>query len=139
MAQDHFEKHSYQRGKIDWNFNITFADQPEVAALAKAYAPIIRHPGLYDPIPPEWLHATILRVGTTEEYTEAEMLAVAQKVQDELAKMSFPEFAFDSWWLWGGGVALHISPDDAFGKLYEVVRCLRSSSRAGAHYQSTSG
>jgi 2'-5' RNA ligase len=121
MSQDHFEKHAYQKGKIDWNFNVTYNDQPAVAAMAEAYKSVIQHPGLYPPIPPQWLHATILRVGTTDEYTEAEMLAVAEKIQEEVTRITFLKFSFDSWWLWDGNVCFHLSPDDEFKKLYDVV------------------
>jgi len=121
MAIDHFERHFRKKNQIDWNFNLVFDGQPAVAEMAREYAKIIRHPGLYDPIPVEWLHATILRVGLTDDYTEAEMLAVAAKLQESLAALTLPEFYFDSWWLWSGGVVLHISPDDEFSKLYDCV------------------
>lgn len=120
MATDHFQKHFFKDNQVDWNFNVLFND-PAVSKLAEAYAKVIRHPGLYDPIPPQWLHATILRVGLVEDYSEAEMLAVAAKLQQNLAGLSLPEFSFDSWWLWDGNVVLHISPDDEFSKIYDQV------------------
>jgi hypothetical protein len=82
MAQDHFERHNHHDGIIDWNFNVVFDMQPSIIEMAKAYQPYLQKPELYDPIPYEWLHATILRVGTIEQYSEAEMLQVAVKVQD---------------------------------------------------------
>lgn len=116
---------SAKTAKVDWNFNLVFDGQPAVAEMVREYAKVIRHPGLYDPIPTEWLHATILRVGLTDDYTEEEMLAVAAKLQESLAELVLPEFSFDSWWLWSGGVVLHISPDDEFTKLYDhVVKAL---------------
>jgi|GEM_PF-1901112 2'-5' RNA ligase len=121
MAIDHFERHFYKKDQVDWNFNLIFDGQPAVADMAQEYAKIIRHPGLYDPIPVEWLHATILRIGLTDDYTESEMLAVAAKVQASVAGLDLPEFSFDSWWLWSGGIVLHITPDDEFGKLYDHV------------------
>ena len=38
-----------------------------------------------------------------------------------LARLELPEFNFDSWWLWGGNVVLHISPEDEFTKIYDAV------------------
>lgn len=73
MSTDHFQKHNYQAGKVDWNFNLIFDDQPQVAAMVSQYAKPLDQPGLYPPVPAKWLHATILRVGTTDEYTKAEM------------------------------------------------------------------
>jgi 2'-5' RNA ligase len=121
MATDHFEKHFHKPNQVDWNFNVLFNGQPDVSRMAEQYAQVLQHPGLYKPIPPQWLHSTILRVGLVDDYTEAEMLAVADKLQDKLANLKLPEFFFDSWWLWGGNVVFHISPDDQFTKVYDEV------------------
>lgn len=121
MATDHFEKRQLLPGQIDWNFNLIFKGDEAVAKMVNEYKPALIHPGLYPPVPPEWLHTTILRVGTTEEFTEDEMLAVAEKVQADIDGLSLPEFSFDSWWMLFGNVIFHISPDDEFTKLYDVV------------------
>lgn len=127
MAIDHFERGNRKPGQVKWNFNLVFDGQPAVAEMARQYAEVIKHPGLYSPIPAQWLHATILSIGSTDEYTETEMLAVATKLQASLSGLSLPEFSFDSWWLWDGNVVLHISPDDKFSMLYEhVVTALQS-------------
>ncbi len=77
---------------------------------------------LHKPIPAEWLHTTVLNLGTTKDISEAEALAVAEKVQQGVSKLKLPEFRFDSWWLLFGNVVFHISPDDEFTKLYDIVR-----------------
>jgi 2'-5' RNA ligase len=89
--------------------------------MAEEYAEALQHPGLYKPVPPQWLHSTILRIGLVDDYTETEMLAVVDKLQERLANLKLPEFFFDSWWLWGGNVVFHISPDDQFTKIYDEV------------------
>ena len=121
MATDHFEKRQLLPGQIDWNFNLIFAGNPDVSRMAEQYAPFLTYPGLYKPAPSEWLHSTILRVGTTDEFSEAEMRAVAAKVQENVDGIRLPEFRFDSWWLLFGNVVFHISPDDELTKLYDVV------------------
>lgn len=121
MAQDHFVKHGASEGQVDWNFNVIFDGCPEVVEMAQQYAPLVTHPGLYSPIPAKWLHATILRVGPEDDFTKEEMLAVAECLHGKLAKLELPEFRFDSWWLWGGNVVLHISPADEFTKIYDAV------------------
>jgi len=121
MAIDHFEKRQLRPGQVDWNFNLIFAADPDVARMAEQYAPLLNHPGLYKPVPTEWLHSTILGIGTTEMFSEAEMLAVADKVQEHVAGIKLPKFRFDSWWLLFGNVVFHISPDDELTKLYNVV------------------
>jgi 2'-5' RNA ligase len=121
VAFDHFEKEHHQAKRADWNFNILFDGQPAVTDMAREYREAIRHPSLYDPIPPKWLHATIFRVGLVDDYTEHEMLAVAARLEPLLKELRLPEFCFDSWWLWGGNVVLHISPDDKFTQIYDQV------------------
>jgi 2'-5' RNA ligase len=123
MATDHFERHRVKAegDKPWWNFNVVFDNQPDVVRMAQQYAPLLQHPGLYEPIPPQWLHSTILAVGTTHEFTELEMLAVADKLEPLLANLELPEFQFDSWWIWEGNVVLHISPEDEFTRIYDAV------------------
>lgn len=127
MAVDHFEKHFYKKDRVDWNFNLTFEDQPDVAKMVQKYAQILNHPGLYAPVPIRWLHSTILRVGLVEDFKESEMLEVAGLLQKSLAVLDLPQFTFDHGVLWDGSVVLHISPDDEFIKLYnQVIKALGS-------------
>jgi 2'-5' RNA ligase len=123
MAVDHFQKHRYQENQRDWNFNVLFDGQSAVIKMAKDYARLLDHQALYPPVPPRWLHATILRVGSVDDYRESEMVAVAEILQHKLACLELPTFAFDSWWLWGGNVVLHISPEDQFSKLHDHLIC----------------
>ena len=121
MALEHFEKHSYQKGKVDWNFNILFDDQPQIVQIAKEYAKLLTHPVLYPSIPTQWLHATVLLVGTTDEYSEAEMLQVAEKLTPELAKLSLHEFLLGPWWIWSGNPVLHITPEGPLVELFNLT------------------
>jgi 2'-5' RNA ligase len=121
MAQDHFERHKHYDGVVDWNFNVVFDNQPSVVAMAQAYAPVLNRPELYGPIPTEWLHATILRVGKLDEYTEAEMLAVAEKVQAGVTSMTLPEFHFGDFVMIYGNICFRVEPESELEKLYRVV------------------
>ena len=121
MAQDHFQKHDTFQGKVDWNFNLIFDDQPQVAELTKEFGQLIDHPGLYPPVPTKWLHATVLRAGVVSEFTEEEMLAVVMLLKSSLSEVEFPEFMLGHWWLWGGNVVLHIAPEDPLQKLFSLV------------------
>ncbi len=121
MAQDHFERHNHYDGVVDWNFNVVYNDHPSVVAMARAYAPLLKRPELYDPIPPQWLHATILRVGTVDDYTEAEMLAVAEKVQTGAANLVLPEFHFGDLVMVRGNICFRVEPESALEKLYDIV------------------
>lgn len=122
MAKDHFKKHYYQKDRVDWNFNILVGQQPDVQRMAQEYAPVIQGiDGLYDPIPTEWLHMTVLRVGLTDEYTEEEMLKVADVLAPKLAVLQLPELVFDGWWQWGGSIVFNISPDYQVTPVYDAV------------------
>ena len=89
MAIDHFLLRHIKDNQVDWNFNVVFEGQPAVAEMSKQYAPAIQHPGLYKPIPPQWMHATILSLGTVEDFTEQEVQAVAAKLEPILAPVSY--------------------------------------------------
>lgn len=121
MIQDHFERHSHHAGAVDWNFNIVFNNQPEVATMAEAYKPLLTKQEFYEPIPTQWLHGTILRVGKFEDYTEDEMLTVAGKVQDRLRGVRLPRFSFGELMIVNGNVCFRITPDDALKQLYTAV------------------
>jgi 2'-5' RNA ligase len=121
MAQDHFERHNHYDGVVDWNFNVVYRQDPSVVAMAKSYEPLIKRPELYEPIPTEWLHATILRVGPVEDYTISEMLEVAELVQERLKAIQFPEFNFGHHVLVHGNVCFRIEPESELEKLYEAV------------------
>lgn len=121
MAEDHFKRHNHYDGVVDWNFNVVYQQDPAVVAMAQAYAPLLKRPEFYEPIPTEWLHATILRVGPLEDYTETEMLAVAELVQQKLEGIQFSEFNFGHYVLVHGNVCFKIEPESELEKLYIAV------------------
>jgi 2'-5' RNA ligase len=118
MAIDHFKKWGFQANRVDWIFNILFNDQPQVAELAQQYEPLIKHPGLHKPVPGQWLHATVLRVGFLEDFTDAQMLAVAKDLEPKLAAMKMQQLMLGQWWLWNGGPVLHIMPDSQLQEMF---------------------
>lgn len=121
MAQDHFERHNHYEGVVDWNFNVTFEEEPRVAAMVDAYRPLLTRPELYEPVPARWLHATILRVGTTDEYTEAEMLAVAKQVQTRVQAIKLPDFHFGEPKIIFGNITFPIEPEAELEMLYKLI------------------
>ena len=121
MAQDHFERHNHHRGVVDWNFNVTFENQPFVVTMAETYRPLLTRPELYDPTPAKWLHATILRIGTADQYSEEEMLAVAEDVQERVRGIQLPEFYFGKHMTIFGNVTFPIEPETELARLYTAV------------------
>lgn len=121
MATDHFIRHPDSRERTDWNFNILFDDQPQVAAHAAQFEPLLDNPGLYEPVPGRWLHATVLRAGFLEEFSEEEMLETATKLEPKLAAFRLPQLTLGQVFMWDGNPCLHITPD---GELQEVLRSI---------------
>lgn len=114
-------------GKVDWNFNVLFNDQPQVSNMVQSYAPLLRHPGLYPPIPAQWLHLTVLRAGFTTEFTEAEMQAVATTLAPNLAALDIPELTLGPAWVYKGYPLLHTTPEEPLDQLFQcVVQGLRA-------------
>ncbi|MHA3019654.1 hypothetical protein ACXPWS_05210 [Mycobacterium sp. BMJ-28] len=121
MATDHFEKHKSARERTDWNFNVLFNDQPQVAQYAAQYGPMLNHPGLYQPILGEWLHATILRVGFVEDFSDKEMFEVARGIELKLAKIRVPDLLLGQWWIWGGNPCVHFTPEGPLQEIFNIV------------------
>jgi 2'-5' RNA ligase len=121
MATDHFIAHPRSRECTDWNFNILFNDQPKVGTYVKQYKSALKHPGLYETVPGEWLHATVLRVGLLEDFSEKEMLETAERLEQKLANLSLPQLLLGQWFIWDGNPCLHITPDT---QLQEVLRLI---------------
>lgn len=121
MAADHFIKHPLARERTDWNFNILFNDQPQVAAYVEQYRPLLDHSGLYQAVPSEWLHATILRVGFLEDFTEEEMLELAKRLEPKLSSLKVPELMLGQWLLYGGNPCVHFTPEDPLTEVFTAV------------------
>lgn len=121
MAVDHFKRHPHPDGSVDWNFNILLGGQPQVDEMAREYGKAFDHPGLYPPIPVQWLHMTILRVGYTTEYTDAEMMAVAGQLKPNLAAMRVPELILGPWMIWSGNPVLIVTPWDSVEPIFNAV------------------
>lgn len=121
MATDHFITHRRQQGRVDWNLNILFNDQPQVAAYAARYHEALQHPGLYKPVPGKWLHATVLRIGFFDDFSEAEMLEYAARLEARFANIRMPEFLLGQWWIWGGNPCVHFTPRDPMKEMFAIV------------------
>jgi 2'-5' RNA ligase len=127
MAKDHFERHFYMKDRVDWNFNLLFDTAPQVGAMAEQYAPLLRHPGLYPPVPPQWLHLTVLRVGFTSEATQQEMEQVCANLAPKLASVAMPEFTVGPAWAYIGYPLLHVTPEEPLDNVFqEVLQALES-------------
>lgn len=121
MTIDFFKKHAWQRGEVDWHFLVIFDKEPGIEEFAEKYKQPLDHPGLHTPIPAEWLHMTILRVGPITEISDEQMDKVCQLIQEQSRGLIMPELSLNSPWSWSGSVCVHVDPEDEIKKLYGIT------------------
>src|SRR6516165_1247113 len=121
MADDHFKTNLWTPGEVDWHFLITLHDQIHMHSIVEHYAQLYRHPGLYPPVPFEWLHMTIVRIGSITTITHEAMTDVVDRLRPTLARMKLPELLLGPWWLWTGSVVLHVTPEEPITRLFNAV------------------
>lgn len=68
-----------------------------------------------------WLHATILRVGFFDDFSEDEMLTVLHRLEPTLAAMKVPKLLLGQWWIWGGNPCVHFTPDEPLNAIFKEV------------------
>lgn len=121
MAINFFKKHAWQPGEVDWHYLILFENQPKVNSMARQYIPLLNHEGLHSPIPLEWLHLTILRVGSVVDINEEEMKKVNSQIYKEAKGIVTKSVEVGPAWLWSGSVCLHVTPEEELKKLHSIV------------------
>jgi 2'-5' RNA ligase len=121
MAEDHFTTNMWKPNEVDWHFLIRLNNQTQLRDMVKRYAKIYDHPGLYPPIPFEWLHMTILRIGNVANITDQEMNDVLEQLFPALEMLHVPELLLGPWWLWTGSVVLHVTPEEPITHLFNAV------------------
>jgi 2'-5' RNA ligase len=121
MANDHFKTNLWEPDEVDWHFLITLHDQHHMRSIVEHYAHLYRHPGLYPPVPFEWLHMTIVRIGSVTAITHEAMTDVVDHLRPILAQTKLPELLLGPWWLWTGSVVLHVTPEEPITRLFNAV------------------
>jgi 2'-5' RNA ligase len=121
MAEDHFTTNMWKPNEVDWHFLIRLNNQSQLRDMVTRYAIIYDHPGLYPPIPFEWLHMTILRIGSVANITDQEMNDVLEQLVPALAMLHVPALLLGPWWLWTGSVVLHVTPEEPVTHLFNAV------------------
>jgi len=121
MAEDHFTTNIWKPNQVDWHFLIRLNNQNQIRDVVNRYAKIYDHPGLYPPIPFEWLHMTILRIGSVANITDQEMNDVIEQLFPALEMIHVPELLLGPWWLWTGSVVLHVTPEEPITHLFNAV------------------
>ena len=87
MADHWWWRPGWKPGRRMYTWHITFADQPSIQDLAARYqAKLSGLPGL-DLIPARWLHLTTQGVGFTDEVSDTDVDAIADRARQRLAKV----------------------------------------------------
>jgi 2'-5' RNA ligase len=133
MASDHFQTMPWAPDETDWHFLVQLNTQRQLRTTVERYAHAYYHPGLYPPVPFEWLHMTIARIGSVKDISNDEMGRVVDLLRPTLSKTELPEFRLGPWWLWTGSVVLHITPEEPVTRLFnEVMSALETVLRERA-------
>ncbi|MFB7906637.1 2'-5' RNA ligase family protein [Kitasatospora sp. NPDC056076] len=73
-------EHAWPTGRRDLHWHIL--PQPQAAEqLVGPYRDIAATPGLH-PVPPQWLHITVLHAGVVDDVTDNELTAIVGRVRD---------------------------------------------------------
>ena len=121
MASDHFRTMPWKPDETDWHLLVQLSTQRNLRTTAERYAQVYNHSGLYPPVPSEWLHMTIARVGNVNNVSNEEMGKVMDLLRPALSKTKLPEFRLGPWWLWTGSVVLHVTPEEPIARLFDEV------------------
>lgn len=121
MAVDFFKKHAWKPNEVDWHFLVIFDKEPGITKLAEDYTPLLKHPGLYNPIPAKWLHMTVLRVGDDKQISEDQMEQVCQRIEQQIKEVSLPTTTLEQPWVWSGSVCLKVTPEEQVQKLFAIT------------------
>lgn len=73
-------EHAWPAGRADLHWHVLFSTDEVRAALTDPYAELTHRPGL-EPVPPEWLHMTVLHSGPAAEATGAEIKQIIDGVR----------------------------------------------------------
>nr|WP_232328209.1 2'-5' RNA ligase family protein [Kibdelosporangium sp. MJ126-NF4]CEL18589.1 hypothetical protein [Kibdelosporangium sp. MJ126-NF4]CTQ98074.1 hypothetical protein [Kibdelosporangium sp. MJ126-NF4] len=74
-------------GRSFFTWHVTFANQPAVAELVDAYAPVLAQLPQLDPVPLRWLHLTTQGLGFTDEVDSGDVNRVVSAVQKRCAEL----------------------------------------------------
>lgn len=87
MADHWWWRPGWKPGRRMYTWHITFDDQPSIRDLAALYQTRLSGlPGL-DLIPARWLHLTTQGVGFTDEVSDTDVDAIADRARQRLAKV----------------------------------------------------
>ncbi|MFI7104125.1 2'-5' RNA ligase family protein [Streptomyces sp. NPDC050161] len=117
--RDFWETHRWPPGERRAHWHILFTDEPAVHDYARAHAPLLDHHPELNPVPIEWLHATLQSIGPL---SPAAATAVAEAARSALCETEPFEIEIGPAQAVRYGVVLALSPETAISQLFWTLR-----------------
>lgn len=109
-------------GRRFYTFHATFADVPEVQALAaSARQRLAELPGL-DVVPGQWIHLTMQGIGFADEVTDDDLKAITEATRGHLATISPVTISIGPPVVADEGIACWVTPARALDPVRDAIR-----------------
>lgn len=86
--------HPWPAGRADLHWHLMFDETAVREELVEWYRAITHRPGLA-PVPAPWVHCTVLHAGPVDQYPEAALTAIIERVAKECEGISPFDLVFD--------------------------------------------
>ncbi|AJC54977.1 2'-5' RNA ligase family protein [Streptomyces sp. 769] len=117
--RDFWATHHWPAGERRAHWHLLFDDQPTVHSYARAHAEILGRHSELSPVPVEWLHSTLLSIGSL---TPAQAAAVATAGQSALRGFEPFDIEIGPAQTIHNGVVPAIYPEDRLSALFWTLR-----------------
>lgn len=109
-SEGFFARHRPADGASRWVLQLAL-DRSSLREVAELTRPFLLRPELYEPIAPEWLHMTLMVLGSTRRVTETQVQALCDQLAGALARLQAPSLELRDPWNWSGSICLAVSPE----------------------------
>ncbi len=112
----------WRPGRISLTWHLTFENAPGLHRHVAAYQRALDGlPGL-DPVPAQWLHLTVQKLGYADETPEDAVPTVVEAVRAELALLPAFDLTFDRPVIFGEAIAILGTPVEPVHRLRTAIR-----------------
>lgn len=87
-------RHAWPAGREDLHWHLLYDEALVEERLVVPYRELTHRPGL-EPVPARWVHATVMHGGPVDQYTEAEITAIVDRVGEACATISPFDLIYD--------------------------------------------
>lgn len=109
-------------GRRFYTWHLTFADQPDVVALAQTYRSLLDQTPETDFIPARWLHLTMQGIGFIDEVDHADIEAIADAARKRCAALTPFVLAVGAPYVDTEAVQIAVQPPESVTKLRLALR-----------------